>query len=117
MKQNAKANTLILSAETKTERKGDATMKPTKKVLNRPIKKWKANNIEAAVWLNKKQLEGGVESEFKTVSLSRSYKKTGEDTWRSDVIHLRRNDIQKVIMVLQKAQEDLLLTSTGGDAV
>ena len=47
--------------------------------------------------------------EFKTISLSRSYKKKGEDIWRSDLINLRRNDIQKCILVLQKAQEELLL--------
>ena len=76
---------------------------------NIPIQKFKAGNIEVAIWSNKREVHGDT-VEFKTVSLSRSYKKTGEDIWRSDVINLRRNDIQKVILVLQKAQEDLLLS-------
>ncbi len=76
---------------------------------NLPIEKFRAGNIEAAIWVNKKEVEGGI-VEFKTVSLSRSYRKTGEDQWRSDVINLRRNDLQKIILVMQKAQEALLLT-------
>ena len=77
---------------------------------NMPIHKFKAGNIEAAVWSNKKEINGAT-VEFKTVSLSRSYIKKGEDMWRNDVINsLRRNDLQKVIMVMQKAQEALLLT-------
>ncbi len=75
-----------------------------------PIKKWRAGNIEIAVWLNKREVDG-VEVEFKTLSLSRSYKKRGEDTWRNDVINLRRGDIPKMLVVLQKAQEELLLSN------
>ena len=75
---------------------------------NRPIKKFRSGNIETAIWSNEKEFNGGL-VEFKTISLSRSYKKKGEDIYRSDVINLRRNDIQKVILVLQKAQEELLL--------
>ena len=76
--------------------------------MNRPIKKFKAGNIEAAIWSNEKEFNGGL-TEFKTISLSRSYKKKDEDIWRSDVMHLRRNDLQKVILLLQKTQEELLL--------
>ena len=77
---------------------------------NMPIHKFRASNIEAAVWSNKKEVNGAT-VEFRTVSLSRSYLKKGEDLWRSDVINnLRRNDLQKVILVLQKAQEALLLS-------
>ena len=77
-------------------------------MVNRPIKKFRSGNIETAIWSNEKEFNGGL-VEFKTISLSRSYKKKGEDIYRSDVINLRRNDIQKVILVLQKAQEELLL--------
>jgi hypothetical protein len=86
--------------------------KPTRKVIlmagNMPTHKFKAGNIEAAVWSNKKEIDGA-QVEFRTISLSRSYKKKGEDLWRNDVINMRRNDIQKAIIVLQKAQEELLL--------
>lgn len=81
---------------------------------NLPIQKFKAGNIEVAVWNNKRESNGAI-FEFKTISLSRSYKKQGEDTWRNDTISLRRNDIQKAILVLQKAQEDLLLSHPSRD--
>lgn len=80
-----------------------------------PIKKFKAGALEVAIWSNKRDVNGA-EVDFKTVSLSRSYLKRGEDVWRSDVIHnLRRNDLQKAILVLQKAQEELLLSSAGNN--
>ena len=86
-----------------------------KQLLNRPIKKWRAGNIEAALWVNKREVDGA-EIEFRTVSLSRNYKKRGEEIWRSDVINsLRRNDLQKAILVLQKAHESLILTGEVGE--
>lgn len=75
---------------------------------NRPIKKFRSGNIEAAIWSNEKEFNGGM-VEFKTVTLSRGYKKKGEEIWRSDVINLRKGDIPKIMMVLQKTQEELLL--------
>ena len=75
---------------------------------NQPIKKWKAGSIEVAVWENERETGSGSVS-FKTISLTRSWKKKDENIWRHDVLNLRRNDIQKAILVLQKAQEDLLL--------
>ena len=76
---------------------------------NRPIKKFRSGNIEAAIWSNEKEFNGGL-VEFKTISLSRSYKKKDEEIWRNEVINLRRNDLQKTVLVLQKAQEELLLS-------
>ena len=86
--------------------------KSVKQVLNRPIIKWRSGNIEASIWVNKREVDG-MEVEFKTVSLRRSYKKKGEDVWRNDVIHMRRNDIQKALLVLQKAHEEMLLERGG----
>jgi len=77
-------------------------------MANRPIKKFRSGAIEAAIWSNEKEFNGGI-TEFKTISLSRSYKKKDEDIWRSDVMHLRRGDLIKCILVLEKAQEELLL--------
>tara|TARA_Y100000310_G_C20690371_1_gene821803 strand:- start:1160 stop:1459 length:300 start_codon:yes stop_codon:yes gene_type:complete len=81
---------------------------------NRPFKEWKAGTVQAAVWSNKKDMDDGTEIEFKTVSLTRSYRKKGEDIWRHDTLNLRRNDLQKVILVLEKAQESLLLSPEAG---
>ena len=74
----------------------------------RPVKKWKAGAIEAAIFENEKEVNGNLVG-FKTVSFSRSYKKKGEEIWRNEVIHMRRTDLPKAILVLEKAQEDLLL--------
>ena len=76
-------------------------------VNQRPIKKFRCGNIESAIWLNEREVDGNIVG-FKTISLSRSWKKEG-DVWRNDQVNLRRNDLQKVILVLQKAQEELLL--------
>jgi len=81
----------------------------------RPFKEWRAGNMKVAMWKNKKDMEDGSEVEFKTISLTRSYRKPSEDLWRHDVINLRRNDIQKAILVLQKAQEEMLLTNDTRD--
>jgi len=75
----------------------------------RPISKYKSGSIQAAIFKNERE-HNGVVMGFKTISLSRSYKKKGEDVWRNEVIHLRRNDLPRVILVLQKAHEELLLT-------
>lgn len=78
-------------------------------VGNRPIKKWRSGAIEGCIWSNKREVNGN-EVEFKTVSISRSYKKKDEDIWRSDLLNLRRMDIPKVMIILQKVQEELLLS-------
>ena len=86
-------------------------VKPKKQedfVINRPVKKWKAGNVEAAIWVNKREMDGG-EVEFKTVSLTRSFKKRGDETWRSEVMHLRRMDITKIQLVLGEALKELML--------
>ena len=80
----------------------------------RPVKKWKAGAIKTAIFENEKEVNGNVVG-FKTVSLGRSYKKKGEDIWRNEVIYMRRADLQKAILVLQKAQEELLLNPSKGE--
>ena len=77
-------------------------------MVNRPIKEFRSGSIKASIWSNEKDFDGGL-VEFKTVSLSRSYKKKGEDIWRNDTINMRRGDLIKAILVLEKAQEELLL--------
>ena len=74
-----------------------------------PIKKWKTGAWEIAIWSNKRK-NNGEELEFKTASLSRSYKKKGEDIWRSDIVNFRKSDIVKMNMLLDKARDFLFLT-------
>jgi hypothetical protein len=72
-----------------------------------PIKKWRVGNIEMAIWDNEKKVNGTTIN-FKTSTLSRSYKKKDEDIWRNEVINnIRRQDIQKLMAVLMKAQDYL----------
>ncbi len=79
-------------------------------MANRPIKKWRSGNMEAAIWLNERKNDGD-KIQFKTASLTRNWKKKDEDIWRSDVINLRRMDVPKAIVLLQKIQEELYLSS------
>lgn len=74
---------------------------------NRPIKKWKISNMEAALWENRKEMNGA-EVTYWTVSLSRGFRKKDENIWRNEIISsLRRNDIPKLIAILQKVQDHL----------
>ena len=74
---------------------------------NRPIKKFRSGNIESAIWLNEKQDRDGNNISFKTASIRKSWNQEGK--WHDATINLRRGDISKAILVLQKAQEELLL--------
>ena len=75
---------------------------------NRPIKKFRAGAIEAAIWLNEKEIEGNIVV-FKTVTLSRSWKDNKQGIWRNEVINMRKGDLGKAILVLSKANEEVLL--------
>ena len=76
-------------------------------MANKPIKKWRSGTIDCSVWSNEREVNGN-KVEFKTVSLRKSWRQ--DNLWRDQTItNLRRNDLQKVILLLQKAQEDLLL--------
>jgi hypothetical protein len=81
--------------------------------MTKPIKKYKAGSIESSVWLNEREVNG-TKVEFKTISLRKSWKDE-KNVWRDATINMRRNDIPKAILVLQKAQEELLLTSNEED--
>ncbi|MAG52765.1 MAG: hypothetical protein CMH62_02265 [Nanoarchaeota archaeon] len=88
-------------------------MEVVKMVGNLPIKKWRSGSIDGAIWSNKRQIErDGVvqEVEFKTVTLRRSWKDKGEDVWRDERLNLRKTDIPKLLVILNKMQDELLLT-------
>ena len=77
-----------------------------------PIKKFRSGNITCSIWSNKRDVERDgmkMEVEFKTVSLRKSWEKDGK--WFDHTItNIRKNDIAKMILLLQKAQEELLLS-------
>ncbi len=78
------------------------------KKVNRPIKKWRSSNFELALWSNEREVNGNL-VEFKTMSLSRSFKKKDEEIWRNEVINLRRMDLPRVLTLLNEASKDLYL--------
>ena len=74
---------------------------------NMPEKKFRAGAVSATVWLNKGHRASGEETEFKTISLERSYTDK-EGKWQSTGT-LRINDLPKANVVLQRAFEYLVL--------
>lgn len=83
--------------------------------MTQPIKKYKAGNIQGAIWFNEREVGEGVVG-FKTVSLTRSWKDK-KDVWRNEVLNLRKQDLPKIRVILQKIQEELLLTDFEKEAV
>jgi len=81
--------------------------KELKTAGNFPEKKFRAGSITATVWLNKGHRVSGEETEFKTISLERSYTNK-EGQWQS-TNNLRVNDLPKANVVLQRAFEYLVL--------
>jgi len=80
--------------------------------MDRPIKRFRAGNIDAAVWLNARDVDG-TRVEFKTVTLKRSWRDKDSGDWRDERINLRRSDIQKIMLVLSEVQKDLFLNQEG----
>lgn len=74
---------------------------------NYPEKKYRAGGISATVWLNKGQSATGEETEYRTISLERSYTDK-EGKWQS-TNSMRVNDIPKACVTLQQAYEFLVL--------
>jgi len=73
------------------------------KAGNFPEKKFRAGAISATVWVNKGHKPNGEESEYKTISLERSYTDK-EGKWQSTNSY-RAADLPKAALVLQKAYE------------
>ena len=74
---------------------------------NYPEKKFRAGGVSATIWVNKGHAQTGADTEYKTVSLERSYTDK-EGKWQSTST-LRVNDVPKAAAALQKAYEYLVL--------
>ena len=74
---------------------------------NQPEKKIRAGAVSATVWRNQGQTKTGEPTEYNTISIERSYKDK-EGNWQS-TNSLRKNDLPKAVVVLQKAYEHLVL--------
>ncbi len=73
-----------------------------------PLRKFRAGQLEAAIWMNEKKLKEDTVVGFKTVSLRKSWKDEN-GVWRDSTIHLRKHDVPKVIVLMNKVMEELLL--------
>jgi len=73
-----------------------------------PIKNFRSGNFNAAIWLNEKQIDGSTVN-FKTISLRRAWKDK-DDVWRDEKINMRRQDIPKIMAILNKLQEEMYIT-------
>ena len=74
---------------------------------NLPEKKFRAGGVSATVWRNHGQKSSGEESEYRTISIERSYTDK-EGKWQS-TNSMRVNDLPKASVVLQRAYEFLVL--------
>jgi hypothetical protein len=80
--------------------------------MDRPLKKYRSGAVEAAVWLNAKDIDG-TRVEFKTVTLKRSWRDKESGDWKDERINIRRTDIPKFLVILSEVQKDLFLDMEG----
>ena len=80
--------------------------------MDKPIKKYRAGSVEGAIWLNARDIDG-TRVEFKTATLSRSWRDKDSGEWKSERINLRKTDIQKMLVALNEVQKNLLLDQGG----
>lgn len=75
---------------------------------NKPIHKVSCGSISVAIWLNEIETGSGTRT-IERVTAERRYKDK-DGTWKS-ANHYSVNDLARLILALQKAQEYLLLKS------
>ncbi len=80
----------------------------------KPIKQYRSGSVQGAIWFNERQVNGDTIG-FKTASIRRSWKDKETDQWREETLNLRKQEIPKVLVILNKIQEELLLTNEGDD--
>jgi len=74
---------------------------------NLPEKKFRAGAVSSTVWLNKGTTKEGKETEYRTISVERSYTDK-EGNWQS-TNSFRTSDLPRASLVLQKAYEFIVL--------
>lgn len=91
-----------------TNKKEEACSAAAEKPANRPVKSYRCGNFSGAIWANEKDTKEGSIS-FLTASLRRSWKdKAG--SWRDETVKLRKNDVAKAMLLLNKLQEDMFFS-------
>ena len=76
--------------------------------MSKLIKSVKSGNFEATIWDNEKDFgEGGIVG-YQTISLRKIWRDSN-GTFRDQNLHLRKQDVERVLVLLRKVQEHLLL--------
>ncbi|MBU0536027.1 MAG: hypothetical protein KKE20_03615 [Nanoarchaeota archaeon] len=88
-----------------------ATQTKTYEAKNLPETKFRAGAIAATVWKNTANNKEGKEVEYRTISIERNYKDKNNE-WKTTT-SMRVNDLPRVIVVMQKAYEHLVLKDQG----
>jgi hypothetical protein len=73
-----------------------------------PIKKYKSGNFDMSLWENEKDFGKGGVVAFKTITLRKTWR-DNKNTARDQRIILRQQDVEKVLVMLRKMQEYLVL--------
>ncbi len=74
-----------------------------------PIKSFKSGNFEGSIWKNEKDFgEGGGVVTFKSVTIRKTWR-DNSNVLREQRLNLRKNDVEKMIVILRKIQEHLHL--------
>ena len=82
---------------------------------SKPVQKYKAGGVEAAVWTNEVVGRDGSAGTMHSVSLERRYKDE-RGNWKS-TSSFRESDVPKALLVLRKAYEYVALDTDGGDVI
>ena len=73
-----------------------------------PKKSLKSGNFEASIWENERDLgKDGIIS-YKTITLRKTWK-DNKNTSREQRINLRKQDVERMLVLLRKIQEHILL--------
>tara|TARA_Y100000310_G_C20368186_1_gene662235 strand:- start:139 stop:381 length:243 start_codon:yes stop_codon:yes gene_type:complete len=73
-----------------------------------PEKVYKSSNFEGSIWKNEKDLGGGGIVEFKTVTIRKTWR-DNQNILREQRLNIRKSDVERVMVILKKIQEYLLL--------
>lgn len=68
----------------------------------------KSGNFELSIWENEKDFEDVGVVGYQTITVRKSWKDQNGVS-RDQKLHLRKQDIERVLVLLRKAQEHLLL--------
>ncbi len=76
-------------------------------MVNKPIKTFRAKNVQISVWKNKNVNKSGVEFETTSLTLQRSYKPEGKDWVSQEIIIPNVKELNKIKVVLEQASNFL----------